>query len=273
MDQGLLYLAKGEPFVTEAERSAQQTATVMPEYPITIITDREPDTDCFDTVIIDRSPFEKRDKPWALQQTPYDQTIYLDTDTYLIDSIDGLFDILDAFEVGLRRDQGQSHVPESSRLPKSFPQFNSGVITYQSTESVMNMLEDWERRCHPTDEFDQRSLRPALYHSDVRFTPLPNRYNCQYHWKNVVDGPVKVFHGPLVEREAKSIDLQKAISKLNRSHEVRLHYRWGGALFVDPKPPFLTRVLTWGRVMARQHGTGGLLAKAAKKLLQRLPTF
>ena len=271
MNRGLLYLAKGEPFVTEAERSAQQTATVMPEYPIAIVTDREPDTDCFDTVIIDKSSFQKRDKPRALQQTPYRQTIYLDTDTYLADSVDGLFDILDAFELGVRRDQGQSHVPESSQLPRSFPQFNSGVIAYQSTGGVMDMLEDWERRCRPTDKFDQRSLRPALYRSEVRFTPLPNRYNCQYHWKNVVDGPVKIFHGPLVDRAAKSIDLHEATSKLNRSHEVRLHYRWGGALFVDPKPPFLTRILTWIRLMARQHGTGGLLAKAAKKLLQRLP--
>ena len=84
---------------------------------------------------------------------------------------------------------------------------------------------------------------------------------------------MKIFHGPLVEREAKSIDLQEAISKLDRSHKVRLHYRWGGALFVDPEPPFLTRVLTWVRLMARQHGIGGLLAKAAKKLLQRLPMF
>lgn len=273
MNQGLLYLAKGKTFVAEAERSAQQTATVMPEYPITIVADREPNADCFDTVIIDKSSFEKRDKPRALQKTPYDRTIYLDTDTYLTDSIDGLFEILDAFAVGLRRDQGQGHVPEGSQLPKSFPQFNSGVITYQSTKNVMEMFKDWEQRCRPTDEFDQRSLRPALYHSEVRFTPLPNRYNCQYHWKNVVDGPVKVFHGPLIEREAKSIDLQEAISKLNSSHEVRLHYRWGGALFVDPKPPFLTRVSTWIHLMARQHGMRGLLARVAEKLFHSLPTL
>ncbi|WP_103027096.1 putative nucleotide-diphospho-sugar transferase [Salinibacter altiplanensis] len=273
MNRGLLYLAKGETFVAEAERSAQRTATVMPQHPITIVADREPDADCFDTVIIDRSSFEKRDKPLALQQTPYDRTIYLDTDTYLTDSIDGLFEILDAFDVGLRRDQGQSHVPESSQLPKSFPQFNSGVITYQSTQGVRDMLKDWAQRCRPTDTFDQRSLRPALYHSEVRFTPLPNRYNCQYHWKNVVDGPVKVFHGPLVEREARSILLEEATSKLNSSHDVRLHYKWGGALFVDPTPPFWTRVSTWMQLIARRHGMQELLARIAKKLLRRLFPF
>jgi hypothetical protein len=63
VNQGLLYFAKGETFVAEAERSAQQAAKVMPEYPITIVANREPDVDCFDTIIIDKTPFEKRDKP------------------------------------------------------------------------------------------------------------------------------------------------------------------------------------------------------------------
>lgn len=269
MDHGLLYLAKGTTFVAEAERSARQAAAVMPEYPIAIVTDREPDTGCFDTVIIDQLPFEKRDKPWALRQTPYDRTIYLDTDTYLSDSIDELFDILDEFELGLRRDREQAHVPKNDPLPDTFPEFNAGVITYKSTEGVMEMLKDWERRCGPSESFDQRSLRAALYHSDVRYTSIPNRYNCQYHWDNIVDGPVKVFHGPLVDREAKEIELQDAISKLNSSHKVRLHYTWKDTLFVDPRPPFLTRV----RSVARRHGIRGLLVRAAKKLWRRLPGF
>ena len=142
MDQGLLYLARGKAFIAEAERSAQQAATVMPEYPIAIVTDREPNANCFNTVILDESPFEKRDKPWALQRTPYDRTIYLDTDTYLADSIDGLFEILNAFELGLRRTRDQAHVPEDSPLPGTFPEFNAGVIAYRSTDSVMDMLED-----------------------------------------------------------------------------------------------------------------------------------
>jgi hypothetical protein len=181
VNQDLLYFAKGETFVAEAERSARQAAKVMPEYPITIVADREPDVDCFDTIIIDKTPFEKRDKPRALQKTPYDRTIYLDTDTYLSDSIVELFDILDEFDLALRCARAQVHVPESSPLPDSFPEFNTGVIPYRSTAAMTEMLDDWERRCLPTHDFDQCSLRPALYHSDVRFTPIPNRYNCQYH--------------------------------------------------------------------------------------------
>lgn len=272
MNRGLLYLAKGETFLAEAEMSAQQTEAVMPDYPIALVADREPDVACFDTVIIDEAPFEKGDKPRALQETPYDQTIYLDTDIYLSESIGGLFEILEAFELGLRRDREQAHVPRGSPIPAAFPEFNAGVMTYRSTERVMEMLKMWERRCHPGDEFDQRSLRLALYHSDVRFTPIPNRYNCQYHWDNIVDGRVKVFHGPLVERDTigidrhDTIDIRNAMSKLNKSDEVRLHFRWNRTLFVCPPLPLLTKV----ELTMREYGIRGLVAKAGKKLLDRV---
>jgi len=166
----------------------------------------------------------------------------------------------------VRRNRDQAHVPKGSPLPDSFPEFNTGVIAYRSTESVMNMLGDWERRWCPTDEFDQRSLRATLYHSDIRFTCLPNRYNCMYRYDNVVDGEVKVFHGPLVKRERSRVDLQDAVSKLSSSNKVRLHYTWDDTLFVDPQPPLLTKV----RSVIRRYGIRGLLARAAKKLARRL---
>ena len=86
---------------------------------------------------------------------------------------------------------------------------------------------------------------------------------------------MKVFHGPLVERDIRGIDpkdttdLQDAISKLNRSDEVRLHYRRAGTLFIDPPQTFVARV----RSTVRQNGMRELLAKAAKKLVRKLLTL
>jgi len=86
---------------------------------------------------------------------------------------------------------------------------------------------------------------------------------------------VKVFHGPLVEPNVKGVDpenmigLQDAISKLSQSDGVRLHYRRGGTLFVDPPQLFLAKVHS----TLRQHGMRELFAKAAKKLLRKLLTL
>jgi hypothetical protein len=246
-DRGILYFAKGETFVEEATLSARQVASVMPETPIAIVADREPDADPFDEVLLDTSAFAKRDKPRAMRRTPYERTIYLDTDTYVEEPIDELFDLLDAFELGARRNKSEVHVDKvddtdpNNAVSKAFPEFNSGVIPYRKTAAVWEMLREWERLCLPDHEFDQRSLRPALYDSDVRFTSIPNRYNCIYRNDNVVNKSVKVFHGPLVEREQNEVDLAEARAKLNGTTDCRLYYVYGNTLFVDPSPPVLHR--------------------------------
>ncbi|PSP72909.1 hypothetical protein BRC86_11250 [Halobacteriales archaeon QS_3_64_16] len=247
MSSGILYFAKGKTFVEEAVLSAQQVANVMPEVPITIVTDREPDAECFEEVLFDTSEFAKRNKPQAMRRTPYDRTIYLDTDTYVDEPIDELFDLLEAFELGLRRNKSAMHVSEvgnvdpNAEVPEAFPEFNSGVIPYRKTAAVWDLLREWERLCLPDHGWDQRSLRPALYDSSVRFTSIPNRYNCIYRNDNVVSGSIKVFHGPLVTRGQNRVALQEAREKLNRSTGSRLHYVYGNTLFTNPSPPLLAK--------------------------------
>jgi hypothetical protein len=247
MSRGLLYFAKGEPFVGEATLSARQVRQVMPEVPIAIVADREPDADCFDDVLLDTSAFAKRNKPQAMRRTPYERTIYLDTDTYVQEPIDELFDLLDEFEFAVRRNKSETHVSgvgdtdPNAEVPESFPEFNSGVIPYRKTAAVWDLLREWERLCLPDHRWDQRSLRPALYNSSVRFTSIPNRYNCLYRNNNVVSGTVKIFHGPLVTRERNRVDLQEAREKLNQSTDSRLYYVYGNSLFLNPSPPLLAK--------------------------------
>jgi hypothetical protein len=275
MDRGILYFAKGEPFIEEAKLSAGQVKRVMPECPITIVADRAVDAECFDEVLLDESEFLKRDKPQALRRTPYERTIYLDTDTYVHQPIDELFDLLDRFGMGLRKNKSTVHVPENddtdpnSDLPEGFPEFNAGVIPYRMTPAVEELLREWERLCHPDHEADQRSFRPALYQSAVRFTAIPNRYNCMYRNANVVTETVKVFHGPLVERGRNRVDLREALDKLNRSTASRLYYVYGNTLFVDPSPfalfkPWLRA--TQLRDLMRSHGLGETAHLAFEKL-------
>jgi len=243
MNRGVLYFAKGETFLEEAELSARRVRELMPECPISIVADREPDADCFDDVVIDSSEFLKRDKPRAMRRTPYERTIYLDTDTYLQEPVDDLFDLLDEFDMALRRNKSEIHARDvndtdpNAGVPEAFPEFNTGVVPYRKTSAVQELFDEWERLCLPDHDADQRSFRPALYGSSVRFTAIPNRYNCMYRNDNFVNKRVRVFHGPLVDRETNEVDLQEAIEKLNRSTRCRLYYVYGNTLFVDPSPP------------------------------------
>jgi hypothetical protein len=247
MNRGVLYFAKGAAYVNEATASARQVTEVMPEYPISIVTDREVDAECFDRVITDTSEFEKRNKPQAMRRTPYDRTIYLDADTYVQEPIDELFDVLDEFELTARRNRDESHIPAAAEddpntdVPDAFPEFNSGVIAYRRTSAVADLFREWERQCLPGHDSDQRAFRPALYNSSARFTSVPNRYNCIYRNDNVVNKRVKVFHGPLISREKNRVELREAMEKLNRSEECRLYHVYGNTLFVDPSPTVLAK--------------------------------
>lgn len=252
MSQGFLYFAKGKAFREEAKLSAQRVREIMPGYPITIVADKEMNSNCFDTVILDESKFLKRNKPQALQKTPYDKTIFFDTDIYLEESIEELFEILDRFEMGIKKNRDFFHLPDNKKndsingTPVSFPEFNSGVITYKNTSSVRKMLRDWESRCLPDHTSDQRSLRSALYYSTVRFTCLPNRYNCMHRVRNVVHEDVKILHGPLVSRDGaggSDVSIHEASKKINQSRGFRYYYPFENTLFIDPKPPLLARII------------------------------
>lgn len=266
MTRGMLYLAKGPTFRTEATRSAEQLASVMPETPVSVVTDGGIDEEPFDEVIRDPTGFELSDKPWALQQSPYERTVFLDTDTYVDRDLSGLFDLLDRFELAVRRNRDQSHVPPPSKtdVPEAFPEFNSGVIAYRQTRAVRELLRTWEQRCRPEHGFDQRSFRTALYRSSVRFTPLPNRYNCMYQYDNVVDGEVRVFHGPLVERdrEQNGVDSEEARAKLNESGAFRFHRTYRGSLLVNPPLPVATKL----RSIYRQRGARATVSAVLQRL-------
>ena len=248
-NRGILYFAKGDEFVKEATISAHRVKSVMPECPIALVADQKPSADCFDDVILDETPFLKQDKARAMQRTPYERTLYLDTDIYLEESVSEMFEIIDKFDVAIRQDGDLIHIPGDENeivdgVPPGVPEFNAGVILYRDSKSVMDMLEDWESRCLPEHEWDQRSLRPALYHSDVRICPLEHRYNCMYRYDNTVSGSVKVFHGPLLDRERNRVDLDVARDRLNRSTEFRIHRRYMNTVLVDPPIAFTTRLRT-----------------------------
>lgn len=246
-DKGILYFAKGDIFIDEAIKSASRIKRIMPRCPITIVADDYPCNTCFDNVIIDESPFVKADKPRAMQQSPYNRTLFLDTDIFVEEPVWELFDMLDNFEMAmcLNREVTCREIEEDSiskGVPPATPEFNTGVIVYKDTASVASMLSDWETRCQPDHEMDQWTFRSALYHSNVSFCPITNQYNCMYRNDNTVDGKVKVFHGPLVDREENRIDLNSARELLNNDDGLRVHRKYMDSLLINPKPPLTTRI-------------------------------
>jgi hypothetical protein len=207
MDTGILYIATGKKYVAEALESAKRAKHFMPHTPITLITDIPVQSYLIDTVkIIDNPSYSFRDKVLHMGASPYQRTIFLDTDTYLCEAIDDLFILLDRFDIGLVHDSGFIPI-QLAEIPDSFPQFNSGVICFRQSPNLHNIFTDWIQRfnamttAYATDPrrskghiVDEVTLRAALYHGNVRIAPLTSQYNCRFIDGGCIAGTAKILH-------------------------------------------------------------------------------
>ena len=78
--RGVLYIAFNEPFIKEALISAESVKKNCPDLPVTFFSDRLVDSEFVDECRV-ISVNHIRAKVDYVDQTPYDETIFLDTDT------------------------------------------------------------------------------------------------------------------------------------------------------------------------------------------------
>ncbi len=127
----------------------------------------------------------RRSKVDYLPRTPFDRTLYLDSDTLVCSPIDDVFDLLDRFDVALahahRRDHTAKRTVWRYALPDAFPQFNGGVIAYRRTPEVLGFLGDWQKAYHAESfKKDQVTLQTLLWEGDLRIATLPPEYNLRF---------------------------------------------------------------------------------------------
>lgn len=245
MKQGILYIATESSFIQEAKKSARSVRNVMPDVPIALVTEASESSDFFDEVVHVKNPHKSfRDKPSYMSHSPFDRTIYFDTDIKVNSEIPELFDILEYFDIAVAQNtmryglEGYGKSPQNTP-PKTFPEYNTGVISF-NTKQMKTLQKEWieeykqdkERcRCEPPD---QPSFRRVLYQSNLRIATLPRNYNCVFRRPDYINGEIKVFHGRLSDIDSMGaenvIDYKYASSVLNDNYEPRIFDRHGEIL-------------------------------------------
>lgn len=172
----------------------------MPGLPLAVASDILPEGDLFAHHIAVENPSGTfADKIGPLEQTPFDETVFLDTDTYLCAPVSELFDLL------ARCDIAMAHAPmrhtAAVPVPASFPECNSGVIVYRRNERTKNLFAAWQvayaKQLASTGQpDDQPALREALWQSEAQLAVLPPEYNFRFVLPAFAGrGPVKILHG------------------------------------------------------------------------------
>jgi hypothetical protein len=200
-DRGIIYVATGERYVREALESARSAREHMPNVPIAMFTDRPelagPPVDIVLTIDNPRRDFAEKIPP--LTRSPFEKTLFLDTDTLVCGNCEELFDMLDRFELLVAHDPWRADY-NFETLPPCFPTMNTGVIAYRKTPAFEALVRDWldthfARFAH-MEPNDQPAFRHALYHSNLRFLVLPGEYNLRLYHPCFVGGhaAVKIVH-------------------------------------------------------------------------------
>jgi hypothetical protein len=208
---GVIYVATGKKYFNEAKKSAQSIKNLSSDLPVSIFTDLDRvNSDPFDHIFeIKPSEYLYLRPIECLSKSPYEKTLFLDSDTFVYEDIRPIFDLLDRFDfaaahapVRTAEGEGTVHAGYSIEgVPDVFPEMNTGVLLYRNTDSCERMLEDWKRRYEDTvarvgeTRSDQPALRKALYESSIQFTILPPEYNFRLPFPSYAHDSVKIFHG------------------------------------------------------------------------------
>ena len=188
---GVLYIATGAKYIRAAIHSAETVRKHCPGLQAHLFADwqnhgfdfRESPSP-FTSVEAIPEP-HRRSKVDYMARTPFDRTLFLDTDTAIHADVRGMFQVLDRFDIALahahKRNARARLRSWRTALPTAFPQYNSGVILFRRTPAVLAVLEDWRRYFREAGfSQDQMTLRELLWLSDLRIATLPPEYNVRF---------------------------------------------------------------------------------------------
>lgn len=225
MTTGILYIAIGERWCQEASAAAAIVKKYMPHLPITLFADRIWQAPAIDQVqVMTTSPNPLLTRTRWMGQSPYERTLFLDTDITLCDTIEDLFWLLDRFDLAVPHAPYRlanmglaAPLPDflSAGVPACFPGLNAGMILFKRSPQVSTFFTSWadyhERHCGFTPKAPaQPAFRTALYRSELRFAIVPEEYHCRFIYPFKVSDKVKVLHG-------RHPNLESVMQRLNHS--------------------------------------------------------
>jgi len=199
--QGIIYVATGPKYLAEALRSVASVRRVMPGVSITLFSDQVPPLGVFDLVIpVEGGGMGRPAKIRSMANSPYEQTLFLDSDTWMCQPCADIFwplekgyDLAAAHEV-------YCNEYAFEQFPDSFPALNTGVLAWRKSAKTAAFFQAWEnsyinvfRHKRPAD---QPAFRHTLFHSDLQHYILPPEFNFRTNYPVVLGGfaRAKIIH-------------------------------------------------------------------------------
>lgn len=200
---GAIYVAYGKDYFREAENSA---ASLKEHNQLSCICFCDGDygpSEVFDSIVLyERTEVNRNYKIKAILNSPFERTVYIDTDTFVCGDLSSALKLLDRFDFALVHSPiayGKS--PSSSTeltasIPEAFIEFNGGVLFYRKSRASMAVFNNWLELYNKTSrKLDQPTLRESIYFSEARFYVLPPEFNLTFTGPVFLEGSARILHG------------------------------------------------------------------------------
>lgn len=220
---GVLYIAfKKNPKagrIREVTHSAKSVKRIHPNLHTTLFTNIDINKyvySCFDN-IIKISIDSERVKQKYLINSPYQNTLYLDSDTEVVGPIN-IFRLMDRFDIAAVQDHARV-IKERNKIwdqyaavPDGFPEYAGGVILFRKSPTIEKFFSIWRKNYNIWVQKsgkinDQPSFRVSMWEcQDLKVHTLPQEFNIRtqekrdklknivhriYHWHNMYDKSLK----------------------------------------------------------------------------------
>jgi hypothetical protein len=222
---GIMYSSSGEYYVAQALVSARSSLRHNP-IPHVLFASPPPEAAGEDDGLSIK-PFEPSNNPFVdkianMRRSPFERTIFLDSDTFVVGQIAHVLRLLDRYDLAAALAPGLRGGPDPE-VPTAFYEFNTGVVAWRASERTAAFMADWggtyvawqhekpfpgaaERR----GRADQPAFRRCAWEHHMRIMVLGPEYNYRTRFPGAVVGRVLVIHG-------RHGDYERVAAQLNES--------------------------------------------------------
>jgi len=234
MSCGAIYIVTRDArYLNLLAASVARLKYVMPELPVTVFSDL-PAEGPFDLVRVPSSESDGFfDKARLMAESPYERTVFIDTDVFVVEPFPELFTILDHFDCAVTHEEyvntdWDNHYPRPD-VPVSYPEFNTGLMAFRRSSATAALFREWGELYsrflseHPGEPInDQPFFRAAAYFSEANIATLTREYNCKFRGQGYLNGPVKLLHGH-VKFQMPYAYMQRVARLMNASLKPRVY--------------------------------------------------
>lgn len=193
MSKGIIYVVNGpRSYLGELRTSVLSLKKHEPDIPVTVFSKHEVSRSLpVDWVPYDPDLHPLQQKVFTLGESPYDETLFLDSDTTVMGQISGIYDVLRSNNFAAASEASADYTVRPPKLVDLYGthrgQFNTGVLCFDRSPETGAFLDRWRSAVtlqdtsdmwpgHNCDQtyFNRLTAAGAMDECGVSFSVLPN---------------------------------------------------------------------------------------------------